>query len=93
MAMLPVLLLAAAAAQAPDRSDLEMMFSALDLDRDGYVTPSEEPRIRNVRSSTGNVSVRLVGSWVERYDANGDAKVSRQEFISRAQAEIAAHRR
>lgn len=93
MAMLPVLLLAAAAAQAPDRGDLELMFSALDLNRDGYVTPNEEPRIRNVRSSTGSASVRLVGSWVERYDANRDSRVSRQEFISRAQAEIAAYRR
>ena len=93
MTLFPVLLLAAATAQAPGRNDLEQMFSALDLNRDGYVTPSEEPRIRNVRSNDGRGTVRLVGSWVERYDANGDFRVSRQEFISRAQAEIAAYRR
>lgn len=91
--MLPILLLAAAAAQAPDRADLDQMFNALDLNRDGYVTPSEEPRIRNVSSNDGRGSVRLVGSWVDRYDANRDARVSRQEFVSRAMAEIAAYRR
>ncbi len=91
--MLPLLLLAAAAAQAPDRADLDQMFNALDLNRDGYVTPSEEPRIRNVRGNDGRGSVRLAGSWVERYDANRDSRVSRQEFVTRALAEIAAYRR
>jgi hypothetical protein len=93
MAMLPVLLFATAAVQAPDRGDLELMFSALDLNRDGYVTRSEEPRLSNARSRDGRATIRLVGSWVERYDSNGDARVSRQEFLSRAQAEIAAYRR
>jgi Ca2+-binding EF-hand superfamily protein len=91
--MLPLLLLAAAAAQAPDRADLEQMFNALDLNRDGYVSQSEEPRIRNVRTSDDRAAVRLAGSWVERYDANRDSRVSRQEFVSRALAEIAAYRR
>lgn len=87
------LLLIAAASQVPDRSDMELIFHSMDRNGDGYVTPSEEPQVRNIRSSTGRASVRVLGSWVGRHDGNGDGRVSREEFISRARAEIAAYRR
>lgn len=93
MAILPFVLLAAAASQAPDRNDLELIFRAMDRNGDGYVSASEEPQVRNVRGNSGRVSVRISGSWVGRYDANGDARVSRHEFMERAQAELAAYRR
>jgi len=92
MAML-LALLAAAAGQSPDRNDLNAIFSAMDLNRDGYVTEAEAPQIRSVRSSTGRATIRLVGSWIERHDRDGDNRVSRREFVDRAETEIASYRR
>ena len=91
MAML-LALLAAAAGLSPDRNDLNAIFSAMDQNRDGYVSETEAPQIRSVRS-TGRVTVRLVGSWIERHDRDGDNRVSRREFVNRTETEIASYQR
>ena len=93
MAILLALLVAAGFGQSPDRSELNGIFSAMDQNRDGYVTEAEAPQIRSVRFSTGGGTVRLAGSWIERHDRDGDNRVSRREFVNRAETEIAAYRR
>ena len=93
MALLLALLAAAGFGQSPDRNELNGIFSAMDQNRDGYVTEAEAPQVRSVRSSTGHVAVRLVGSWIERHDRDGDNRVSRREFVDRAETELASYRR
>ena len=95
--MWTILALAAAAAGAqgaPSRADLNGIFSAMDRDGNGFVTADESPRVTNVRSRDGTrATLRIGGDWIARYDANGDGRVGRGEFLSAAEAEIAAYAR
>ncbi|MGZ8360081.1 MAG: EF-hand domain-containing protein [Allosphingosinicella sp.] len=83
---------AAGAPGAPSRADLQNMFMTVDRNGDGYVVEDEAPRITRVRvDSSAGGTVRQVGSWIARYDADGDGRVSRTEFVNHAAAEIASY--
>ena len=85
---------AAAAHGAPNAADLQNMFRLMDRNGDGYITADETPRLSSVRGAgAGNVTVRSGAAWIGRYDRDGDARVSRGEFVSGAQSEIAAYQR
>jgi hypothetical protein len=86
---------AAAAAQgSPGAGDLQTLFRLMDRNGDGFITSDETPRLSNVRGQgVGNVTVRSGATWIARYDRDGDARVSRGEFVGGAQAETAAYGR
>ena len=85
--------MAAAAQGAPNAADLQNMFRLMDRNGDGYITANETPRLTSVRGQgAGNVTVRSGAAWIARYDRDGDARVSRGEFVGGAQAEMAAYR-
>ena len=87
-------LLAAAGAHsgAPDRAELQQMFALMDRDGNGYVTSSEQPRVPRVTvNGPGRGEIRPGRTWISSYDSDGDGRVSRREFVSRAAAEISAH--
>ena len=90
-----LLAIAAAVGQgagAPTGADLQHMFTLMDRDRDGFVTATEQPRVTRARAEGPHrVEIRPGRSWISSYDTDGDGRVSRREFLSRAAAEVSAY--
>ena len=92
--ILAIMAAAAAAQGAPNPADLQNMFRLMDRNGDGYITTEETPRLATVRGQGArNVTVRSGATWIARYDRDGDARVSRSEFVGGAQAEMAGYDR
>ena len=91
--VLAMIFAAAGGQGTPDPTDLHNMFRLMDRNGDGFITTDETPRVSSVSAAgAGNVTVRSGASWIARYDRDGDARVSRGEFVGGAQAEMAAYR-
>lgn len=75
------------AAGDAERPRLEARFARLDRDGDGFVARGEAPRAARTRCPSGNADAP---DWVGRYDADGDGRVSRDEFVGGGPARIAA---